>query len=112
MKTYVDCGGYTLVWRVRRLDVEIEAAPETKGAAARFLAAFREAGRRYQSPERGWRGDDYGIAARLLKQHGEETLLRSADRFWSEFSDPYRSDPDAHLMRMFATRLPDILKRY
>lgn len=110
MNTIVDWGGFTVTFIVTRW-TEVEGGNPELGAAGRFLEAFKQAGEKYRVPAYSWTGEDYGIANRLVKKHGQELLLKLAPVFWSLFSDPLLGSTAPHPMRLFAASISDIARQ-
>lgn len=96
---------------VRRFDVEVTSSqPLHVYNAAAFFKEFWKIATDCGVPYRQPQSEDYGIATRLLKKYPRERLLVMSDFFWHTYATPVVEHVDAHVMRLFAARIPDIEK--
>jgi len=71
-----------------------------------FLAWFQKRGEDCRMPCPPFQSEDYGIAARLLKKHGEGRLKELAGYFWLWKSGALREEEYPHAMKLFASKIP------
>ena len=109
--TRIDYGNYILRLRVLRPDAEVTTTPASSIYNGRaFWDDFMALGRKVKAPPRTPDAEDFRHANRLLKQHGKVRLLEFARLFWSRYSSPVFERPETHVMRLFAARIPDIIR--
>lgn len=107
--TTIDFGKYKLRIRVLKPEAEMEVAPVVYGARA-FVVDFQALGDKVRAPHRTPSGEDFGIAANLLRKYGKETLLTYAYHFWHSYSQPLFDNPQLGMMKLFTSRIPDIAR--
>lgn len=96
-------------YRIRILAEEKPALERsTGGETARFLEWFADRGRQVKLPSGNFGGEDYGIAARLLKKHGRPRLEELAEEFWLRYASSIREENYPHQLRLFAHYIPTI----
>ena len=113
MDTWIVDGKTT--WRIRlrptpppsdrREGRESEPAARRQ-TAADFLSWWGARAEAVGLPRRRPTGEDFGIAARLLKKYGRDRLEKLAREFWLWHSEALRDYP--HQMRLFAAKLQEI----
>ena len=88
-------------------EAEVEVSQARVSTITGFWQAFFALGQKVRAPVVGVTGEDMGIIKNLLRKHTPERLLECGEVFWQQHSQPYFDNP-THLMRLFASKLPQI----
>lgn len=95
-------------------DEELEPddeAPRESSPLYKFFVDFYKAGAEYQAPQRTATSEDFNIIRQLLTKYDDRaTLLEWARLFWRGHADAVYDHTDAHVLRLFRSKIPDIIR--
>lgn len=100
-----------LVMDVGRNDYEVTLKQAPESPVQEYLRFFMTEGAKVQAPvnRSSFTSEDYGHARNLLKAYDKPLLVWATIEFWLKYSEPVFDRPDTNLLRLFHSRLPQII---